>query len=118
MLANNIGVLDTSIFCNRVAVATSGSTEVLPPNPRRMAFMISGSTEDVSFSWQPGMTLNKAPINLFADLPYTVLMSIWLIGTAIQQPLYGIAGGGGVTIEVAEMLYNGPGGIPELMGMM
>jgi hypothetical protein len=105
----------TSIFARKSCMSNAVAREVLPNNNKRIGLIIPSTPVDASFSFNPNVVLWYAMFNMYATVSTPLQLSYLVWGTALTQPLYGICGGEGLTVEICEILYDGP---PESLGVI
>ena len=92
----------TSTAVKQVAL-TAAVQEILGPSKNRLAILLSAGATAYSVSFSPNPTLGSSTWNFLAGAQWIERIERYCIGTAINQPLYGIASGN-VTIEITEIL--------------
>lgn len=84
---------------------TNAASQVLGPNAKRVAVILSGGATAYSVSFGSTPVLGLAMVNMLAAQVWVQVLTCEELGDAITQPIYGIASGN-VTVEITEVMRD------------
>ncbi len=87
-------------------------TEVLPPNPKRKAILLSpipaaaGKANAISLSHRSDVVVGEGTLNFLQGQYAEMLITDEYIGTGVTQPWFAVCAAANTTFQITEYIYD------------